>query len=97
MLCGRAVCPIHSPDIEGNTPLHVAAARGFLAAIVALLRYNSESAGEVNNEGKTAADLAAEGGFTAAVGVIHGLYNRRNDRWKNYDELSNVQENIRVF
>ncbi len=34
-------CPVMSTDVEGNVPLHAAAARGFLDIIIAIIRCNA--------------------------------------------------------
>ena len=51
-------------DGAGNTPLHVAAKRGNLAAVKVLLEVDPQNSEMylVNNSGKTPMHMAAEGG-----------------------------------
>ena len=59
--------------MDGNTPLHLAAARGFLDAVQLLLRVTNKSSASLtkaNYEGQTAISLAEDGGFEGIIKLL---------------------------
>ena len=71
------ICPVGVPDLEGDTPLHVAAAKGFEGIVRALLLYSLWTASTPNKESKTASGMAEEAGFGRISSIIRRRVQKR--------------------
>ena len=69
-MLSQTICPVDVPDLNGNTPLHLAASRGFQAIVQQLLQYSSIHVRSVNTEGLGPEDLAFEGGFEKIAMIL---------------------------
>jgi ankyrin repeat protein len=67
LLDGRA--PIETTDVEGNTPLMLAAREG-RADTVKLLLSRGARAGARNNDGQSAQDMAVAAGYPKVAAMI---------------------------
>ena len=60
---------INAVDATGATPLHFAARKGHESTVKLLLELSADAA-VLDNQGKSAADTAAENGFTAIADLL---------------------------
>eukprot|EP01132_Coremiostelium_polycephalum_P005360 gene5360-6689_t len=76
-----------SPDIDGNTPLHVSADSGSTDCCILLMMKSIKLLSTVNNHNKTALDLAVDKGNVGCVAILR-LAQLQKDETKlnNFDE-----------
>uniref|UniRef100_A0AC35G6R4 Uncharacterized protein n=1 Tax=Panagrolaimus sp. PS1159 TaxID=55785 RepID=A0AC35G6R4_9BILA len=98
LLNGSKLCVI---DSDGNTPLHIAASKGFPILVYQLLKKNADSTIK-NKKGQTALDIAVDGQHAHIVTLLRLHEMKTNDEDYDYEmdqtldnfilELANTRE-----